>query len=263
MTRAFSAGLKPGAISSTKLRGVDFSRHHEGRQQYPHGSHHGGENVPAFILAVLRDELGENRNKGDAERTSRHQVVQEVRQGESGVIRIGDGVRADLVGDGPIAEETQNAAGQHARHDDAGSLGNAPRYVGRVHPGRCIMICVVLPRSGQTSMQARLILILAFRPNEGRESGDRTSNSAPSLGVLPTVRTIGGGSGDKLCPRTLGISGSLQPRQSLPPHRSMIACLGPRPRDSSEESEAIFPPGVSEAADGFPVVSAIFRLKLS
>ena len=92
--------------------------------------------MPAFILAVLRDELGEDRNKGDAQRTSRHQVVQEVRQGESGVIGIGDGVRADLVGDGPIAEETQNAAGQHARHHNAGSLGNAPRYVEQSSSGK-------------------------------------------------------------------------------------------------------------------------------
>ena len=83
--------------------------------------------MPAFILAVLRGELGENRNKGSAQRSPRHQVVQEVRQGESGVKRIGGGVRADLVGDSPIAEKAQNPAGQHAGHDDAGSLGNAPR----------------------------------------------------------------------------------------------------------------------------------------
>ena len=89
--------------------------------------------MPAFILAVLRHELGEDRNKGEAQRASRHQVVQEIRQGEGGIIGIGNGVRADLVGDGPFAEETQNAAGQHARHDNAGSLGDAPRYVGGVH----------------------------------------------------------------------------------------------------------------------------------
>ncbi len=84
MTRRFLGGTEAGSDQFHQLRGVDFSRHHEGRQQYPHGGHHGGENVPAFILAVLRDELGENRNKGNAQRASRHQVIQEVRQGESG-----------------------------------------------------------------------------------------------------------------------------------------------------------------------------------
>ena len=127
MTRAFSVGTEAGSDQFHQLRRVDFSHHHDCRQQDSHGGDHGGENVPAFILAVLRHELGEDGNKGNAERASRHQVVQEVGQGESGVIRVGDGIRPDLVGDGPIAQEAQNAAGQHARHHDAGSLGNAPR----------------------------------------------------------------------------------------------------------------------------------------
>ena len=62
------------------------------------------------------------------------QVIEEIGEGEGGVVGTGGGVGADLVGDGPIAKEAENAAEQNAGHHDAGGRGDATVEVsGRRH----------------------------------------------------------------------------------------------------------------------------------
>ncbi len=99
--------------------------------------------MPAFVFALFGDVFGEDGNEGDAERASGDQVIQEIGEREGGVIGVGDGVGADLVGDGPIAEEAEHAAEQDAGHDDAGGRGDATvQVIGRRHVGNIVSVLV-------------------------------------------------------------------------------------------------------------------------
>ena len=97
-------------------------------QNYQDEAHYGddcGENAPAFVFVLFGDVFGEDGDEGDAERAASDQVVEEIGEREGGVVGAGGGVGADLVGDGPIAEEAEDAAEQDAGHDDAGGRGDA------------------------------------------------------------------------------------------------------------------------------------------
>ena len=101
-----------------ELRGKDFAEDDQADQQEPHEGHDRGENPPGFVLAILGGVLGEDGNEGDAERGAGDQIIEEIGQGEGGVIGVGHGVRADLVGDGPLAKEAEDAGEQDSAHDD-------------------------------------------------------------------------------------------------------------------------------------------------
>src|SRR5271155_1508339 len=117
-----------------QMRGVDLAEDHQRNQNAAHHRDYRGENAPAFVFALFGDVFGEDGDEGDAERASGDQVVEEIGQSEGGVVGAGSSVGADLVGDGPIAEEAEDAAEQDASHDDAGGRGDATvEVVGRRH----------------------------------------------------------------------------------------------------------------------------------
>ena len=140
----FPGRIESGRDDFHQLRREDLPHRYHRCQQHAHGADHRGEDVPAFLLAILGEKLGKDGNEGEAQRTTRDEVVQEVGKCEGSVISIRDGVRTDLVGHGPFAQEAENAARQHAYHDYAGSLRDAPRYVGGAHRERCITFCRAL-----------------------------------------------------------------------------------------------------------------------
>ncbi len=80
--------------------------------------------MPGFILSIFRGKLRKNGNESDAERTPGNQIVQKIGEGESRDVSVRDGVGADLVREGPIAQKTEEAAEQNARHDNTGGLND-------------------------------------------------------------------------------------------------------------------------------------------
>ncbi len=80
--------------------------------------------------------FGENGNEGDAERGAGDQIIQEIGQREGGIVGVGDGVRADLVGDRPFAEEAEDTAEQDPAHDHGGGSDHTTIYAGLTHDAR-------------------------------------------------------------------------------------------------------------------------------
>ena len=74
--------------------------------------------------------LGEDGNEGDAEGGAGDQIIQEVGQREGGIVGVGHGVRADLVGDRPFADEAEETAEQDPGHDDGGGSDHTTVYAG-------------------------------------------------------------------------------------------------------------------------------------
>lgn len=115
-------GAESGRNQGDDLRREDFRDAYEEDYQEAHEGHHGGKNVPGFVFLIFGDEFGEDRNESDAERTARDEVIQKIGQSEGGVVGVGDGVGTDLVGNGPFAQKSEQAAEQDARHDDTRGL---------------------------------------------------------------------------------------------------------------------------------------------
>ena len=120
------SGPEPRRDERGELGRQDFRQRHQRHQREAHHANNRGEDAPALLLAVLRHVLGEDRDEGQAKRAGRDQVVEKVGEGERRVIGVGNGVRTDLMGDRPLAEEAQQAAGQDAGHHDAGRLCDSP-----------------------------------------------------------------------------------------------------------------------------------------
>ncbi len=97
----------------------DLADHDQDGQQSAHERHHRRKNLPGFVLAALGGVLGENWNERGAQGCSGHQIVQEIGQSERRIVRVGHGVRADLVRHGPLAKESEQPAGQDAAHYNA------------------------------------------------------------------------------------------------------------------------------------------------
>ena len=129
-------GIEAGGDEFDELGRENFGERDQDDEDHAHHGHHGGKGAPAFVFAFFGDVHGENRDESYAERAACDQIIQEIGESEGGVVGVGDGVGADLVGDGPFAEEPENAAEQHAGHDDAGGGGDAAvKVVGRRHVG--------------------------------------------------------------------------------------------------------------------------------
>ena len=102
-----------------QLRRENLAEHDQPRQQRAHERHYRRENVPALVLAALGGIFGKNRNERRAQRGSGHQVVQEIGQRERRIVRVGHRVRAHLMRHGPLAKESEQAAGQDAAHHNS------------------------------------------------------------------------------------------------------------------------------------------------
>src|SRR5579864_9524669 len=66
---------KSGRDRGNELRRKNFCEADQSDDEEPHEGQNGGENAPAFFLAIFRGELGEHWNKRDAERASRDEVI--------------------------------------------------------------------------------------------------------------------------------------------------------------------------------------------
>ncbi len=80
--------------------------------------------MPGFVFSILRGILRKNGNESDAERAPGNEIVQKIGEREGGDISVRDGVGADLVREGPIAQKTEEAAEQNACHDNTGGLND-------------------------------------------------------------------------------------------------------------------------------------------
>ena len=133
MTRAFSAGRKSGGDELGQLRGEELAGEDENGEQEAHEGHDRGENVPTLVFPSFGGIFGENGNKGDAEGGAGDQIIQEVGKREGGIVSVGEGVRADLVGDHPFADEAEETAEQDPSHDHGGGSDHTTVYAGLIY----------------------------------------------------------------------------------------------------------------------------------
>src|SRR5271156_6537658 len=113
---AFS-GIEARGDEFNELGRENFSGSDECDQNKTHYGDYGGKGAPAFVFPFFGDVHCEDGNEGDAERAAGDQVIQKIRKCKGGVVGVGDGVGADLMRDGPFAEEAEHATEQNARHD--------------------------------------------------------------------------------------------------------------------------------------------------
>ena len=81
--------------------------------------------MPALVFRLLSNVFGEYRDERDTQRTASDEIIQEIRQGERGVVGICAGIRTHLMRDGPVAKKSQDAAEQNARHYNSGGREDA------------------------------------------------------------------------------------------------------------------------------------------
>ena len=148
----FFGRCEAGSDHRDELGRKDFRRENQRDHHEAHYGNHGRKDVPALVFPAFGGIFDEDRNKRQAEGSARHEIIQEVGQGEGGVVGVGDSSGADLARHRPFAEEAEEAAHEHARHDDA----SRPRYPARdarsAHGRWCITFAKVLPSGANPTL---------------------------------------------------------------------------------------------------------------